>query len=309
MNKRYIAPVEGDPDVRGNEMTVESAGPRMESAGSHVEAGQFRDEADALRIEIEEVRARIVECLLQIDEITLQVNPQIEVDYAVKIGCYENELFRCQIEARRARRRFALAQARKNRGENLAKSDIAAIDVQLDRELRGWEARLQRQVDDYLARLDERAHSRALTPTEARELKKLHRDLVKRLHPDMRPSLAEEGERFFMITQAAFKNGDIETLRSVEVATAHLAREDVRPDGTLAELAAERELLSAQLRVTEDRLAQLKSMPPYSLREQLADVGWVCARVKELKHRIEEQKEAKAAYDEHFRQLTGEGGA
>jgi len=303
MNKRFAMPAEGMFSIHDGNL-------RVRTEEGNIELRNLRAEDKALCAEIEETRARIVECLLEIDEISLQINPQIEVDYAVKIDCYENELFRCQIEARRARRRFALAQAHKNRGERLEEQVVDDIDAQLDEELRNWEVQLQLQVDDYLARLDERSRTRTLSPMESRELKKLHRDLVKRLHPDMRPDLAEEGMRFFAIVQAAFKNGDLETLRSVEVATAHLAREDVQPSGEQpAELAAERELLAAQLRVTESRLDQLKAVPPYSLRELLADADWVCDRVEQLKRQIEEQKQAKAAYDEHFRQLMGEGRA
>ena len=54
--------------------------------------------------QIEDVRQEITSVLLEIDQITLQTNPQIEADYAVKIGCLENELLQAQIAARRAKR-------------------------------------------------------------------------------------------------------------------------------------------------------------------------------------------------------------
>ena len=60
--------------------------------------------------QISEARGRIADMLLEIDDIVLQVNPQIQADYATKIGYLENDLLKWQIAARRSRRRFALAE-------------------------------------------------------------------------------------------------------------------------------------------------------------------------------------------------------
>ena len=43
---------------------------------------------------IAEARVRIAGLLLEIDDIVLQVNPQIEAEYATKIGYLENDLRR-----------------------------------------------------------------------------------------------------------------------------------------------------------------------------------------------------------------------
>jgi curved DNA-binding protein len=76
--------------------------------------------------QIAEGRARIAELLLEIDHIVLQVNPHIEAEYATKIGYLENDLLKWQIAARRARRRYALAQARANSGEAFAADEFEA---------------------------------------------------------------------------------------------------------------------------------------------------------------------------------------
>lgn len=61
--------------------------------------------------------------------------------------------------------------------------------------------------------------SRPLSPSEERELKELHRKLIRRLHPDIHPDLPEDAQRFFLIAQAAYENGDVDTLRVVDTAT------------------------------------------------------------------------------------------
>ena len=265
----------------------------------------------ALQEQIEGVRQDITDVLLEIDHIQLQVNPQIEVDYAVKVGCLENELLQAQLGARRAKRRLALAQARTNRGEELACADI---EEELDKELEAWEAQLAARVDDYLSKLESRMESHALSPVEAKELRSLHRELVKRLHPDLHPTQSDDEKRLFAIAQGAYEHGDLEVLRSLELATAYLAVKAKDTPGTdeangpeaADALYAEYELLLAQLAVTRERLEQLKNTPPYTLRNKLADPAWVHERVEELKAQIAEQHEAKRIFDEKYKQLLEE---
>ena len=265
-----------------------------------------KNDKEALRRNIQEVRAQIADVLMEIDKLTLQVKRQIEVDYAVKVGCYENELLQAQIAARRAKRRLELAQARCNRVEAL---DEDALEQGLDQEFEEWEAQLAQQVDDYLAKLEWRTRARELMPHEVRELRELHRELVKRLHPDLHPQQSEDEERLFQIMQGAYKNGDLETLRSLQAATAYLAQPDEDGGETADALYAEYELLCAQLRVTQERLEAIKGMPPFTLLDQLNDPEWVCERVEELKAAIAQQKEAKRAYDQRYQQLLARVGA
>lgn len=250
--------------------------------------------------DIESVRQQVTDVLMEIDHINLQVNPQIEADYAIKIGCYENELLKAQIEARRAKRRLELAQARRNRGEGISDS---AIEEVLDTEFEAWEAQLSMQVQSYLAKLETKAGSRVLLPHELDEVRTLHRELVKRLHPDLHADQTDDERRLFDMVQAAYKHGSLEILRSIEVATSYLAADDVPTDGTEEELCAELELLGAQLRVLQERLEALKSAPPYTFAERLTDSKWVHTRTQELKEEIERQQEVKRAYDAKLKEL------
>ena len=250
--------------------------------------------------DIRDIRQEITDLLMEIDHINLQVNPQVEVDYAIKIGCYENELLQAQIEARRAKHKFELAQARKNRGEEINDEQLEQV---LDDEFAVWEAQLTEQIQDYLAKLETRAGTRMLLPNEQEELRALHRELVKRLHPDLHALQSEEERRLFNMVQEAYKKGSLEMLRSIEAATARLAKDEMDEQQSADALAAEYELLAAQLRVLQDRLDALKSTPPYTFAEKLADAEWVHRRTQELKKEIEDQQAVRKAYDEKYRAL------
>ena len=254
---------------------------------------------------ITDARARIAELLMEIDDITLQVNPQIEAEYATKIGYLENDLLKWQIAARRAKRRLALAQARVNSGVSLRGDEFEA---QLDCELAEWESLLDRSVKTFLKEAERAAGSRLLSPAGSRELKKLHRELIKRLHPDLHPGQSGEAARFFMIAQTAYEKGNLDVLRSIAVATEGMGEEGADASGfSEDEAAAELELVLAHERVVKRRLEELKRSNPYALKEKLEDGAWVIRKTSELKKQVEEQKAAVRAYDERFAKLV-EGG-
>lgn len=252
--------------------------------------------------ELAQARARIAELLLEIDDIVLQVNPQIEADYATKIGYLENDLLKWQITARRARRRCALAQARANAGQEFSADEF---EEQLDAELAEWQELLERSMTEFLRAVERKSSFKPMSPAESRELKQLHRELIKRLHPDLHPGQPEEATRFFMVAQSAYEHGNLEVLRSISIATEDMGDEaDDEPALNEDEANAELEIALAQERVTSQQLEELKRANPYALKERLEDGEWVMRRTAELKRQIDEQKEAARAYDARFAELS-----
>lgn len=256
------------------------------------------DTSDLPRL-LAQARDRLADLLFEIDHIELQVNPRILQDYNVKIACFENDLLKAEIEARRAKRKLALAQAQVNRGQSVADQ---AIEEQLEGEFAEWEAQLNVHVQDYLDALSNRAASRAMNERDARELKRLHRTLIRRLHPDANAGHEEECERFFLIAQAAYEHGDLDLLRSVEAATGHLGKNRREP-ASESEAAVELELVETRISVAREKLESLKSSDPYLLGDKLDNPDWVADTVNELKARAEEHRRARDHYARRYQQL------
>lgn len=254
------------------------------------------------RERLRRVQERIVDLLFEIDTITLQMNPQIEADYATRIGCFENELLRCQLDARRAKRRLALAQARANAGVPFGADEFEA---RLDEEFAEWERRFQANMAAYLNAVEFRASRVAMSAFDGRKLARVHRELVKRLHPDTHPDQDERAKKLFLAAQSAYRAGDLALLRSLIVATEDLADEG---DEALSEdeLALALEIGLAHQKVLEERLAELKRSMPYRLKAKLEDPIWVEKRTSELRRQIEEQKRVAAAYHARFHSLLEE---
>ena len=255
---------------------------------------------------VRQLRTAIVDVLASIDDIKLQQNPRIEADYQVKIGCWEVQLLEAEIAARRAKRKYALAQAARNRG---AQVDATGIEHQLDEEFAEWSFKLMDAVGKYNLAIAFRAGTTGLPAADAKELKHLHRVLVKRLHPDINPGIDAQGRHLFEMVQNGFENGDLELLRSLEVSTRGYAADDGLEQMDEASLAIEAAAAEAQLTVLEGQLEELRKSRPYCLAALLSDPVWVRQRRDEIVARIEEYKETMRLYNEHFEKLKEEGNA
>ena len=79
--------------------------------------------AAALRAEIKRIRSQIVDIVVEIDHVRLQEIPNIQAEYAVRIGGWEANLMQAELACRRAKRKLTLAQAKVNDG--LVPDDVA----------------------------------------------------------------------------------------------------------------------------------------------------------------------------------------
>ncbi|WP_251159122.1 hypothetical protein [Caniella muris] len=265
----------------------------------------MEEEVRSVIDELVATRRRIVEVLFEIDEIRLQVNPQILAEYAGAVGYLETDLYSWQLKARRLRRKAILLRAALNRGETLSDK---ALDATLDTEFEAWQQELSRLMAEQLDRLEYLAGSRPLSPSETAEAKRLHRMLVKRLHPDIHPGQTDEERRFFAIAQAAYEAGDLQGLRAVATATEHLDEplDSVGAGGGEQDAAVDLVMAEAQLNVLVDQLEGLKSSYPHILRELLGSPRELARVRRDLKARIAEQRKVAEAYEEAIRELREE---
>lgn len=154
--------------------------------------------------------------------------------------------------------------------------------------------------------LEQSAESRPLSPNETREIKKLHRILIKRLHPDIHPNLSEEGLRFFMLVQTAYENGDLDMLKSILTATEEYEEEQDLSTVSEEDLEIEIAMTEAQLAVALEKLDDVKNSYPYTLSELLDNPLELSKRQKELEAEIASQKEVAKGYKEKTEKLLNE---
>ena len=172
----------------------------------------------------------------------------------------------------------------------------------LENDLFKWRSAAQLEL------LEQFSNTRFLSRSESRELKQLHRTLIKRLHPDIHGDLPDEAQRFFMIAQKAYENGDLDMLRMVATATEEYETREAAPkeeELTEAQLEIDLTMAQAQLRLLEEKLEHIKSTYPYNLVELLDNPAKLADRRAELKAMIGQQKEVYTTYEQKIAQLGG----
>ena len=266
------------------------------------------DEAGRRLLELcDEIRnARIVVAgvITEIESITLHQNPSIEAEWQVKVGVWENRLLEAQIAMRRAKRKYALAQSLVNRGQPI---DDELIEDQLDNEFTQWKEKLSAAVNTYQQALVTRMHTVHISPTKAGQLKQLYRILAKRLHPDINPSDDEGAQMTFFLAKAAYKQGDLEMLESLEVSTRGMDAKEKMPQ-TADEAEAELALIMAQVGVLEKRKQDLMNEKPFCLKKLLSDEEWLASHIGKLQGEIEECEKTEALYRNRHLELAGQDG-
>ncbi|MDO4536822.1 MAG: J domain-containing protein [Coriobacteriales bacterium] len=263
-----------------------------------------REALEQLRKEIRQVRDSILTAIVRMDDIKLQQIPQIRADYALKIGCWEQALLEAELAGRRAKRRLALAQAQANRGET---PHMDKIEAQLDQELATWMVKAEQARLAYEHALAYLTTSSPMGKSAAQELKRLYRMLAKRLHPDICANNKEDRAALFQLAQVAYHNGNLEALRSLEVATRHLdAKEnDLEATDDPELLAQELELARIEENIMLKRLDELKDCEEMRLGRLLANPDWVTARTTELRRAVEDWEQIRDDCNRRLKELGG----
>ena len=201
----------------------------------------------------------------------------------MKIACFENNLLEADIEARRAKRKLAMARVQANMGEPIAED---LIESMLQDEFASWEASLKEHLDDYLKHLEERASTRAMSAHDTRELKRLHRLLIKRPPPPRYEHRTRGRMRALLPTRASgVRKRRPRPHAIVEAATTHLGCKGGHAPESEDEAQAEIAIVQARVDIAQGKLNVLKTSNPYALKEKLDDAQWVAETVISIKER------------------------
>ena len=236
---------------------------------------------ESLRGSVREVRASILDVVVRIDDIELQQIPQAKVEWQLKIGCWEQALLEAELAGRRARRRLTLMRARANRGERI---DVAAIEAQIDKEHAAWAEEVEQARKAYASAMARLASSKPMSPAESKELRRVYRVIVKRLHPDVCRVEGEDVEGLFLAAKLAYENGNLSMLRSLEAATGSFGVDDDLDDVTdVGELERRLEAAMAEEAEARRRLAELEQCEDLRRLALLGDREWVEERAARLR--------------------------
>jgi len=253
---------------------------------------------EKLKAEVEKLRTELSMFVLERDNLIYQECKNIEMAYMLSVGALEYKAYEIECAILRLKRKVELIQANKNRQEKIVLSKIEAI---LDVEFAAYKEKLDEQVNKMNEAL-ERSKGDMLTESESCELKKLYRAIVKALHPDLHPDLSKEKLTLFYNAVGAYERGDLEELRIISTMVADPIVPDARSEG-LAFLMKEKERLTKLIQNIKNRIDEIKSEFPYTMKAIVQSPEKMEARKSELEERIKSLNEILSAYSRRIEEM------
>lgn len=253
-----------------------------------------------LKEKVERMRTELSMLLLERDELEFVICKNIETAYFLKLGAIEYKAYEAECAARRLKRMVELVQARINRQEKII---LASIERVLDKEF----AEYQRKLDQQIEKMNEalaRSRCEMLTDAETRELKKLYRSVVKRLHPDVHPDVSEAQLQLLNSAIAAYKNGDLAALRII----AAMVDEPELPEShreAVSALVEESRRLERMLADVREQIAAIKSRFPYTVKDIVEDPEKERQRREEIESALAQYQELIRIYKARLAEMLG----
>ena len=122
-----------------------------------------------------------------------------------------------------------------------------------------------------------------LSEEDAKELRRIYRTVVKSLHPDVNPDVTEAQIRLLENAVEAYKNGDLYSLRIIEVMVADRKIPE-RTQDAMSALADEKQRMESILSSIRESISEIKSRYPYTVKEIVED----SEKEKQRKEEIEQ---------------------
>jgi hypothetical protein len=214
--------------------------------------------------------------------------PRIEPRYQAAIGIYEFKVNELKLKILMLKRKIQLIQRAINRREEI---NLKSIDAQIEIELADYTKKLDiqyRKIEAATSTSKGGVLGEVLSREDAQELKEIYRELVKKTHPDIHPDASKEHKEFFARVLAAYKNGDLDALRTLQILYDRRFEneevKDIQDEAVLDEKIAE---IQEQIGSIEDKIDETLDSYPFTLLEILEDRE----RVNEIKSNLEAEEE------------------
>jgi len=244
-----------------------------------------------LQKDIDALRAELSALIIKRDELKYIECKNIEMQYMLVLGDLEYRLYEADCALCRERRKLEMIQAKLNRREIIV---LGQVEKALDQEFEEYRKKLELQIAK-MNRAIERKNAKAMTEAETKEFKKMYREIVKTLHPDMNPNITPEQIQLFHNAVKAYENGDMASLRIISET---VTDPSLKPyaDGSIAALEKERDRLQECVDLINEMIVDIKKSYPYILKEIIEDPEKISTRKEEYTDSLAQIKNAIDVY-------------
>lgn len=252
--------------------------------------------------DVRQLREDIASLYEEKDELVYHICKNIETEYMSKVGVLEYKLFEFQCKILRLKRKIELYQIKINRQEIPNESEI---EEKLDIEYKEYEEKLHRMSSDLQDALN-RINYGVLSEEDSKELKSIYRKLIKKLHPDLNKVNSEKNKNLLLQVTHAYENGDLETLKNLDLLTDEIAEKENIEMGELEELKQSKVKYEIIVNELLKSIKQIKESFPYNKKEFLKSDVLVQKRKDELENEMKMCREVYSNLENILKQLKGE---
>ena len=253
-------------------------------------------ETAALRKAVEVKRMALALLLEEWEDLHTRERPWLMALYQEKLGAWDLRQLELQTAVARARRRLEKWLAAGQAGKVPL---LAIIDAELEQEFQLWRQKITEAAQSFQQARAWIGQAAPVDPVRRVEVKKLYRQLVKLLHPDLFPTQEEGQLTRWAQVQAAYLADDLETLQAISAAVPSNPDAVSPPSSWETQLSA----LHAHAAALTEKLASMVTQPPFTWKENLADDAWITKRRKAIEATLPPLEAKLAALDLQFQQL------
>lgn len=255
-------------------------------------------ELQMLNEEIAKLRVELSMLVSEHDELKYVICVNIETEYLLKLGTLEYRIYQAYCKYLRLRRKIELIRAKLNRQERV---DLAEIEKALDQEFQAY----QNKLDDQMRKMNEalkRGASDVLSDKETVEFKRMYRQIVKRLHPDLHPNITAAQLELFLRAVEAYQNGDLNAMRIIyELADADGAQTE--QISSIEKAYKTRDHLLVMVQDIQNSIREIKSSYPYTLKVYLDNEKKLQSRKEDLESLLKDYEDSAKEYEEYLTTL------
>lgn len=258
---------------------------------------EFPDDKKS-RERIQELKKTLEDLVFERDNLKFVICENIKTEYMLTFGSLEYKLYKAYCKYLRLKRKRDMIQAKKNRQEKIK---MEVIDKKLDEEFADYKKKLDEKIDEINHAL-ERSKAELLSEEDARLLKKLYKNIVKRLHPDINPFITDGEKELFYNATEAYKDGD---LASLQIIYDIVCSGDDKDGGDLTGKSLEDEVKRLEDLVDQVQrdINLIRSTPPYSLSIYVEDEKKKAEKLRDLERDLKSFEDAIDTQEECINEL------
>lgn len=219
--------------------------------------------------------ARYEEVLLRRDNLRKEAE-QYHLDFIREFGDLITETFRLKVECIRKKKMISYCQKLMNMGKDINGNDLTKY---IEKEMAEYEAELAEIIQDVTAARS----AEMISEAEVRKIKKIYYALVKLIHPDMHPELADDAQlrEYWDRIVTAYRHNELDEITELDA----LVRMYLSGHGISTEDVNIEDIEDKIIRV-EDEIEEILSTNPYLYRLLLSDEDEIKAKKQEYRDEI-----------------------